>query len=522
MPLSCLGLLASLVSFSQLNGYNSFRNASAFRVIRRPLAQVAFPTRNSPPPPSPSVQQHMTAETCVVCFDEASHIALVCAHGHHVCSDCASGLVEASVSTLAAVNDLETLAAAADDDAEYRGRIRCPCAKVSAGGCTAPYYSDAAICKVVNETTFEGYLGARALLPIAKSTREAFEEAQSALKPEEEDDSAASSRGRVLLGKQLKHQMPDARMCKQCNFGPVDHMKCSDLAAHHGQVLEDGSVIDNSCRRCGWFSAEHADWPLWDGKIHDDHKVGHKETVELLASSLEAAEAAAKGAEEKLALARRTAQRDASEAAALRAAREKDRVEIASQSRMAKALAVQKSKLEDQLQGMKAAEARRNKAAAAAAMARLAEERGYTRIEPAAAQSLLAPRGPHGVHLSTAQPPSPSAALPLEVRSAIREVLIREVRTPSKLAPLPPSTPQPPNPRPRSGGLAAFTEKRPVIAEVGQLAMRKQAKAVERRVEGGGPDAWDRAGLPWGEVARMDRIEELRRDRARRSERVIY
>ena len=194
----------------------------------------------------------MTAETCVVCFDEASHIALVCSHGHHVCSDCASGLVEASVSTLAAVNDLETLAAAADDDAEYRGRIRCPCAKVSAGGCTAPYYSDAAICKVVNETTFEGYLGARALLPIAKSTREAFEEAQSALKPEDEDDSAASSRGRVLLGKQLKHQMPDARMCKQCNFGPVDHMKCSDLAAHHGQVLEDGSVIDNSCRRCGW------------------------------------------------------------------------------------------------------------------------------------------------------------------------------------------------------------------------------------------------------------------------------
>merc|ERR1712216_165756 len=139
------------------------------------------------------------------------------------------------------------------------------------------------------------------------------------------------------------------------------------------------------------------------------------------------------------------------------------------------ALAVQKSKLEDQLQGMKAAEAR-----------------GYTRIEPAAAQSLLAPRGPHGVQLSTAQPPSPSAALPLEVRSAIREVLIREVRTPSKLAPLPPSIPQPPNPRPRSGGLAAFTEKRPVIAEVGQLAMRKQAKAVERRLEGGGPDAWDR------------------------------
>ena len=113
----------------------------------------------------------MTVETCVCCFEEVSDITLVCSQGHFVCGECANMLVKSTASRLAETNDLETLAAAADDDLQYQGRLRCPCATASAGGCTAEYFSDATIAKVVDETTFEEYIGARALLPIARSTR---------------------------------------------------------------------------------------------------------------------------------------------------------------------------------------------------------------------------------------------------------------------------------------------------------------------------------------------------------------
>ena len=424
---------------------------------------------------------------------------------------------------------LGDVGAAADDDLQYQGRLRCPCATASAGGCTAEYFSDATIAKVVDETTFEEYIGARALLPIARSTRKAFEEAQSALKPDDNDDNSASSRGRALLGKQLKNQMPDARMCAKCGFGPVDHMKCSDLRAHHGQVNEDGSIIDNSCRRCGWFSAERQDWPIWDGKIHDDHKVNQKEEVELLASSLETAEAAAKQAQEKLELAQKVAARDAREASELRALRAKDRADLDIQKREAKAVAVQKAKLEDQLAGFKAAESRRNKVAAAAAMERLAEERGYGRIEPAVPERLLfswekrpaqggltmVPVDAMVPSVSRAQQ-QPSAGLPMPMLHSV----VRDVRTPTKLEPLPPSRPQPPNRRPRTGARAAFAEKEVDLSVFDEAAVEAQLPIVNGWAQQPGgrwkqTDAWDRAGLPWGEVARMDRIEELRLERAK-------
>ncbi len=42
--------------------------------------------------------------------------------------------------------------------------------------------------------------------------------------------------------------------------------------------------IDNSCPRCGWFTAERKKWPRWDGVIHED----------ILASPFEASDIATK------------------------------------------------------------------------------------------------------------------------------------------------------------------------------------------------------------------------------------
>lgn len=58
------------------------------------------------------------------------------------------------------------------------------------------------------------------------------------------------------LAQSLKTQLPDARQCAQCGFGPQLHTACNDLHAHHEQALdEDGNVtINNACPECGWLA----------------------------------------------------------------------------------------------------------------------------------------------------------------------------------------------------------------------------------------------------------------------------
>jgi len=53
----------------------------------------------------------------------------------------------------------------------------------------------------------------------------------------------------------------DFRMCRKCRAGPVTNDRCRDLASHNNDV--PGGA--NQCRKCGWFTAEWHDWPMWDG-----------------------------------------------------------------------------------------------------------------------------------------------------------------------------------------------------------------------------------------------------------------
>ena len=47
-----------------------------------------------------------------------------------------------------------------------------------------------------------------------------------------------------LLAAQLRDELPDARMCARCGFGPVDHGGCYDLRTHHGYgIVSSVSVI---------------------------------------------------------------------------------------------------------------------------------------------------------------------------------------------------------------------------------------------------------------------------------------
>lgn len=68
--------------------------------------------------------------------------------------------------------------------------------------------------------------------------------------------------------KLLYHQMPAARMCPKCKYGPVDFAGCSDLARHHNEQDFRANVTwSNACPRCNFFSDSIADWSRWDGEM---------------------------------------------------------------------------------------------------------------------------------------------------------------------------------------------------------------------------------------------------------------
>lgn len=116
--------------------------------------------------------------------------------------------------------------------------------------------------------------------------------------------SAATAHGSRLLAKQLQRSMPDARQCPACGHGPMDHRDCEDLAAHHGQLLPSGAKIDNACPKCGFFSRDKADWPLWDGTLADD---GNEAVVDA-ATARELVEAEMREAQERQERAERRAE----------------------------------------------------------------------------------------------------------------------------------------------------------------------------------------------------------------------
>jgi len=78
------------------------------------------------------------------------------------------------------------------------------------------------------------------------------------------------------LATTLKTQLPSARMCPQCHYGPMLHQACFDLRSHQDQVVrevknDDGTQvrvqIDNSCPQCKWLGRSWAEWIPWDGSL---------------------------------------------------------------------------------------------------------------------------------------------------------------------------------------------------------------------------------------------------------------
>ena len=207
--------------------------------------------------------------TCTICFDEAER-GVACEASHFTCAECLDDYIRSKAEMLA---EVDNLAAKAESNGISPGQqkvlggfIFCPCRGL--GGCkSSEPLGDAAIAAAVSKATFEVYVESRTLLPLAQASSQAFAEANKAL--QDELAAGAVQQGSKLLAQQLARDMPDARQCAVCHYGPMDHRDCYDLAAHHGQVLPGGFRIDNSCPQCGFFSADKNDWPKWDGQLHE-------------------------------------------------------------------------------------------------------------------------------------------------------------------------------------------------------------------------------------------------------------
>jgi hypothetical protein len=66
----------------------------------------------------------------------------------------------------------------------------------------------------------------------------------------------------ALLVEQLRTEMPNARQCVRCGYGPLDHCTCSNLRTHHGKDGINNACLDAKCR------SDIADLPSWDGREH--------------------------------------------------------------------------------------------------------------------------------------------------------------------------------------------------------------------------------------------------------------
>ena len=69
-----------------------------------------------------------------------------------------------------------------------------------------------------------------------------------------------------VLRESLLRSMPNAVQCAGCGYGPIDHMACQDLDAHHGE-WQGSTQISNQCPRCGWWQHDIRQWPRWAGVL---------------------------------------------------------------------------------------------------------------------------------------------------------------------------------------------------------------------------------------------------------------
>ena len=151
------------------------------------------------------------------------------------------------------------------------GSMYCPCRTVGMGAnsCRAASFTDSQLAQHLSSEMFQQYLTVKMKVGEQRVYERANEKWSSEFQRiQEEMKKRGVEMDRGLLAEQLQRQFPNAYQCGKCGHGPIDHMACSDLRAHHGERSSGGrGAISNACPSCGWFSAKIRDWPKWNGHL---------------------------------------------------------------------------------------------------------------------------------------------------------------------------------------------------------------------------------------------------------------
>lgn len=183
--------------------------------------------------------------TCQICQEETnSKDGIECSNHHFTCDECFSGYVEQTWG-----------------DAQHEpGKVP---DLVCADGCCSFVFTDVMVAKHTTDSACAVYLTVRQQARDGITMGMAQAKLENILKAK-----GQQAINTELLAEQLKNQFPQALMCPKCKHGPVDFSHCSDLNAHHGQII-NGARIDNSCKNCHFFSAQRSDWLPWDGRLRN-------------------------------------------------------------------------------------------------------------------------------------------------------------------------------------------------------------------------------------------------------------
>jgi len=137
------------------------------------------------------------------------------------------------------------------------GRIKCPL-------CVS-FYDDQSLARFCEPETYKCY-------ETMKRNKIHQDEKANVLAQMQVDEEAEQKR---LLQEAIRSQfrIGDGKYygfkCPHCAFGPVDHMECGDLEAHHGEEKDYGVHINNACPMCFWFGNDKTEWGVWDGEFLD-------------------------------------------------------------------------------------------------------------------------------------------------------------------------------------------------------------------------------------------------------------
>ncbi|GLE05185.1 hypothetical protein PINS_up014173 [Pythium insidiosum] len=198
--------------------------------------------------------------SCIICFSEYSlHSGLACANGHFACDSCLSSHVRAQVES--------NRSSIATND----GQLFCPQhSRFFDPPCDAPALREFDIARHVTDAVFMQYLSLRRELweHDVHRRRDALEEQLRQTISNEVTLQYRRDQERAMY----QREIPNARMCGSCRFGPIGHRDCDNLMTHHREMTRSGRVINNACPNCGWFASDVNLWPPWDGVLWEERQ----------------------------------------------------------------------------------------------------------------------------------------------------------------------------------------------------------------------------------------------------------